>query len=459
MSMATSDFDAKAPRRRGPRWLFVGGAMVVVLCCTVWIWNSRRHAPAPPRLQIDAGQLHPRVAEVITRAIGEVGEDSSSGPKWGNLGMLCMAHGLEDQALVCFAEAARLEPEEFRWRYLPATMFELSDLEEASRRFGEAAELRLDYAPLRYRWGNVQMRLDRLTEARDNFATAAKLEPRSPFPQVGLGRAAQAEGNDRKALEHFEAAAQLAPWSSAVQRALVQIYTLEGKLDLAFRAQQQAARMPATTEMMPDPVYEEVLDMQVLGKQLARMADRWFAGGDLRRAERAYREMIQERPDLARPGINLAHVLEQQGNYAGAVDLYRNVIKRFPEETLAHESLAYALEQTGDLEGAAESFKRCVALKPDYAQALFGLGLLEKKRGHAEEALAAFRRAVEADPKLAPAQLSLGIELLESGQVEPATEHMQRAVQLAPNDPVPLGYLKEALEKRAAADQKSAADK
>jgi tetratricopeptide (TPR) repeat protein len=102
----------------------------------------------------------------------------------------------------------------------------------------------------------------------------------------------------------------------------------------------------------------------------------------------------------------------------------------------------------GDLDGAAEALANCISLKPDYAQALFALGLLEKKRGHADESLAAFQRAVESDPKHAPAQLSLGIALLEGGQVDAAVEHMQRAVQLAPDDPVPRGYLKKAEEKQ-----------
>jgi tetratricopeptide (TPR) repeat protein len=363
-----------ASTRRG-RQIAAAAICAVVTVIAVYRWHALKSA-GPPVPEFDVAQASPRVAEAIAAARARVAKDKSSGPAWGRLGTLAMAHHYHAQARACFAEAARLAPGQFRWTYCAGVLDEETDLALAIGQYEKALKLSPDYAPLHYRLARALVRMNRQDDADRQFQRAAELDPDGPTPKTGAGR-----------------------------------------VD------------------MPDPILQEVQDQELTGRRLAERADEAIARGDLPRAMQLLQELIRLRPDLSRPRLNLGQLLQAQRKLPAAVEVFEQAVERFPDEPLAHFSLGTALEMSGENERARDEYRAALRLKPDYADAHFCLGLVLKKQNDLAGAAEALGHAVSANPGFVPGRVALASALEGLGDREGALAQLRLAVQLAPNDP------------------------
>lgn len=428
-------------------WL---GAALVASTSVLAILLVRAGSPAfePGIPEIDLGGVHPRVAYAANTALERVRSDRWSVEAWGELGAVLMAHHLRGPADECFANAARLDGDDFRWPYLSGYLAEEVDLEAAAASYGAALQLNPMYDPLRIRLGRVLARLNRINEAAEQFAAVLERDTRNPYAHLELARMHLARGDAAAAQQYFETACTIPGWNPRpAYEELARVAFSRGDLERALDYSRRGERYPeAATVKVPDPVLQAVESKEVLSRRSAKQADIMTARGDFAGAARLYRLLSRSRPDMSRPLLNLAHALEMQGKSAEAIAVFREVIARFPEEIAAHYGLAIALERGGDRRGAAAAYRRCLELKPDYAGAHYNLALLLQQEGEDDTAAESFKRAVQADPKFAPAHLALGVLLQKIGR--PPDEflpHLEAAVRLAPNDPVPHSYLERAL--------------
>jgi tetratricopeptide (TPR) repeat protein len=145
-----------------------------------------------------------------------------------------------------------------------------------------------------------------------------------------------------------------------------------------------------------------------------RLEEGWRAlkDGDLRAAEKNYREVLALRPGLPAAETGLGYVALQQGQ---------------PEE-------------------AERRFRAALVTQPDYPPALVGGGFAALRRDDPETALTRFRRALAIDPrepavKRRVAELRLQVterrvaaarEALERGEVTVAIETYSQAIEEAP---------------------------
>ena len=424
------------------RMVCIGGVLLLVLASGIayyanryWLGNT---SPLP---RPDLSGVPQEAADAVEEACDEVRQSPSSPQLWGQSGMMLMAHGFPHDARHCFREAARLEPQQFLWVYLPSHILEETDLGAALSGYQRAVVLEPNYGPLRYRLAMALMRLNRPDEAEHQFRRAAELIPNSPEPHMGMGRVSLSRGDNQTAREYFETAARLFPLCRQAHVELARVCHVLGDVETARREQQQAAQLPETPPGVPDPLLYEVQGMGLLFKQLAQRGDALVAEGNLAGAAEAFRAAIQTRPDLYRAHLNLGRVLERQGNLQEALRIYRELADRFPTKAPVHYSLALLLERLADSDGAIECCRKCIAIKPDFAQAHFSLGRLLEKRGNLDEAADALRCAVDIDPQLAPAHLALGLLLQGKHDFGPAIYHLECAVKLAPGDPIPQEHL------------------
>ena len=145
-----------------------------------------------------------------------------------------------------------------------------------------------------------------------------------------------------------------------------------------------------------------------------RLEEGWRAlkDGDLRRAEKSYREVLGLRPGLPAAETGLGYVALQQGQAAEA----------------------------------ERRFQAALVSQPDYPPALVGGGFAALRRDDVETALTLFRRALAIDPrepavKRRVAELRLQVterrvaaarEALERGDVTAAVETYSQAIEEAP---------------------------
>ena len=112
---------------------------------------------------------------------------------------------------------------------------------------------------------------------------------------------------------------------------------LLGDREQAERDQKLASSLPPAYPGLEDPILQEVNQRELVARQSAERADRLAASGDMAAAARAFQQMIEDRPDLSRPRLNLATLMAMQGDMQNAAAIYRETIELFPNESLAYQ--------------------------------------------------------------------------------------------------------------------------
>lgn len=149
------------------------------------------------------------------------------------------------------------------------------------------------------------------------------------------------------------------------------------------------------------------------------------------------RRAVDLSPNLLEARLNLASVLSQQGDAAGAQAQWRAVLALDPANRAAWHALGVASAGHGGAgrAGAIRALRRAALLSPDDADIHHDLGILLRQDDRVEEAIACQRRALSLQPGLLSAWMSLGNALLERGDADGARAALERAVILSPDRP------------------------
>ncbi|MFW5692672.1 MAG: tetratricopeptide repeat protein, partial [Thermoguttaceae bacterium] len=102
----------------------------------------------------------------------------------------------------------------------------------------------------------------------------------------------------------------------------------------------------------------------------------------------AWLDVVEKAPQNARGHYNLAHALEDVGDFDRARRHYRRAVELDPDDAVSHSNLANILAQVdGDVESAIEHYHRAIAVAPEYAAARANLGAVLGQLGRTEEAM------------------------------------------------------------------------
>src|SRR5581483_6410411 len=115
---------------------------------------------------------------------------------WGRLGEALELFNYRKDALVCFAQAERLDPRQPRWPYHQGILLQWDNAEEALPHLRRAVELidQRDIGPngeaMRLRLSEVLLTQGYLDEAEKSFLRLLQRDPHHPRGHLGLGRLA-----------------------------------------------------------------------------------------------------------------------------------------------------------------------------------------------------------------------------------------------------------------------------
>src|SRR5262245_51121550 len=126
-SKSTSTGDAPLPRRRRRRGMALLAAAAVTLGLGWLGWQY--FAPAPPLP--DLTNCDPEVTNAIEAARANVRLWPWSAERWGQLGILLLAHDMNAEALTCLAHAEEYDPADMRWPYYQGLIFLMDNPEAA----------------------------------------------------------------------------------------------------------------------------------------------------------------------------------------------------------------------------------------------------------------------------------------------------------------------------------------
>ena len=175
--------------------------------------------------------------------------EPTSAEAWGRLGEIYDIHRFGVQALTCYEQASKIDPDEWLCRYFSGIVARENDQAASVAYFERAIELNPDHAPTHLYIGAAYLLLEDLDRSEEHFARAMELDQASINARIGLGRIALARGEAEKAVTILEEAVRLAPREAASHHNLAQdppVRSAKTKMPTARNASRSTVRYPCS---------------------------------------------------------------------------------------------------------------------------------------------------------------------------------------------------------------------
>lgn len=428
-----------AGSRKANRQLLVGLLGLIVLAVVVnvaWWLNRPVLEPLPT---VPADKMDVEVRKLITDASSKLAQHNRDASTWGDLGAVFFVHNFEAQSQVCFRNAERLDPGDYRWPYLLGASLTYTDADQMVAAYRRAAERCGKQAHVRLRLAEVLLDRGELDDAASQIDKVLENAPSNSRAQYLRARLLFAQG-------HFEEAKSWAERSvTAVDKRAP--YLLLAQLCRRTRDAAGEAKAVAALEKIPDgftpwddPDMTAVLTLrQDRATRLAK-AENLAQSGDSATAKEILYEMTAG-SDGSSAATKLAKTLIRESKFRDAEVLLRRQLSGSPNDERLHFLLGGVYFQQEKYSEAEAEYRRVIELKPDNVDSWFNLGLARLKLDKPEDAREAFATTVRISPSRIFARINLAELLLAEGKKEEAVEHLEAAVKIAPQEKQALELL------------------
>jgi tetratricopeptide (TPR) repeat protein len=433
------------PVRRGRWivWICVAAAIALALWSQRSRWKTAFHRPAEPPA-VDLHDYDPQVASLIERATAAVRAAPRSSAAWGTLGAALMTHKLHREALVCLAEAEKLNPAEPRWPYLQGVVLLSWDPDAAIPKLERGAELAGDAPPApRLRLANALIERGRLDEADAHVSRILRAHPAEPYALLDKGKLEFARGHLEAALAALERCVESPQTAHAASGLIAAVERRLGHPEKAAAAAQRLATLPRDAGM-PDPFVAETGALQTGMQTWLTQADLLLKSGRVTEALALNEKTVATYPHDAVAWQMLGQARIEAKDYARAEQALGKAVELAPNSAESHFQLGSAHFLAGHAADAVTAFRRSVALRPNYAPGHYNLGLCLQNQGDQAGSIEEFRTAIQLDPGFADAHRQLGSALALERRFTESIPPLTRAIELNPKDSAAVQMLERA---------------
>lgn len=389
---------------------------------------STNRGLAPP--SIDESIQDFAVIAAVNKASDAVGGDLNSSSAWGQLGMVMLAHGMDEKAARCLAEAAELDSTEPRWPYFRGRALRNIRPEEAAQEFRQAAEISQDAIPApRMELAELLVEIGHLDDGERQLAKALEKYPGNQRAAALDGRIAFLRGQWESALQKLDAMT-----TPRKETALLQAEALRrlGRHDEAEQRIVSAETLP--DPLWPDAYYQEIRALRTGLKPMLVKADLLYGSGDTLGSVKLLEEAVTSYPDSDWARILLARGLVRSNRPSEAEIHLRKAIELTPKSVEAHFRLGVALMKQKRYADAIAAYDRAVSIKPDLTMAFFNLGYCHEQLGDMPAAVEFLQRSVHTDPRFFDGWNRLGLAYQKMGDIEKARKAYERALDIEPDN-------------------------
>jgi Tfp pilus assembly protein PilF len=392
-----------AARRWGLAALGLAVAAVVAAGVTWRAWQ--RPTPVPPEVNLQG--VDPEVAAALRQAREAVLRQPTSATAWGTLATRLHTYRFFPEALACYAEAERLEPDNADWPYLRAVIL-LDSPEPAAA----LAPLRRAVAcdrrrPLPHnRLGEVLLEQGAADDAEAQFQAALALDPDEPRAHLRLAQVAAARGDWTGCRSHLEPASA-AP-SARKQVCALRLRACErlGDPPGAQAQQRLLAELPEDPPW-PDAIVEQALPLQFGLASRGSLSAQLWREGKPQESLALLEDAVQQYPDSAQAWDRLGRTLGALGRFPEAERAFQRSLKLAPDQGDVWFFLGEIRREQRQFDGALAAFRASARLRPADAETRCKIGACLAALGDRDGAAAAYREALRQQPNLAEARTAL----------------------------------------------------
>lgn len=227
-------------------------------------------------------------------------------------------------------------------------------------------------------------------EARQQYLSASKLNPRFADPLFHLGAIALGKGDNARAINNLKQAADLNPRHYRTLSYLGQAYTAAHNIQAGCESMLQA--------LIVHPSYEA-----------GRMAlCKWNAyRGHLSDAVRDYERILEANPTNIEAINNLGILLAFRNRRDEAIQRFQSAILLQPGNVESNNNLGVLWQDKGKIEQAIQHIEKAHQLSPEDAQISYNLGMALHRKSDYENATKYYEEALKFDPAFLIARLQL----------------------------------------------------
>jgi Flp pilus assembly protein TadD len=412
-----------------------------MVAMVVAVGNWKSPVPLEPLPEIDLTMVDAEVLQELESAQRNVEKDQKSAVAWGKLGGQLRAHQFGPESEVCFRNAQRIDPKDYRWPYLLGVSLAAADPSEARVRLRQAADLADDRLHVQLRLAESLLDHNELEEAATVVERSLRLAPEEPRALLAKARLLFAQGQLESSRDWCQQAAAAAPDKRSPHLLLTQLYRRLGDTERAASEMQILASIPEGTTEWDDPDVAEIIVLRRDHGWQLRSAEQLLAEGRTDVAIGLLSELARGSDLSGEATVRYVRTLLGQNQPDEAAQMLREKLAADPDSERLHFFLGIVLAVQEDFQGAATEFRRVTELKPDNVDAYYNLGHALRKAGDSAGACDAFATAVRLSPGHAFARANLAELLLEANRIAEARQHLHIAAQLAPRDPKVLSLL------------------
>ncbi len=297
-------------------------------------------------------------------------------------------------------------------------------------------------AMVTYNYGVALVRERKLSEAREQWATAITIYQRFPEAHFALGVSYLLEEEPLRAIEPLQMALRWAPrWVEAFQ-ALGLAYLRTHKYEMAQQVWERAIRRHA--ENAPIQANLGLLALrqgnfhasiqfsrQALIHRPDLVAAHFNLGlalllkGESLSSVKPFQAALSFDPQLTKARILLGVAWSRLGNWVLASQAWQEALRGNPihsDGVWAHENLGWAYIIMGDWPSATKQFRWMVNHHPDWAQGWSQLGMIFVARREWKQAERALESAIRLKPDWSHLRVALGRVYIELGKLSRAED-------------------------------------
>ena len=374
------------------------------------------------------------------------------------------ALGVNDSARAAYREAVTIDSNNVgAYHYLAAFYQQANQLDSAVWAYGNISRLSASFRVFQ-EIGNLQMRLNRLDEAKESYFQSIALDSseNNVRSYLGLSVIYEQSGNRVEAKRYLEMAGRLSPQNAMIQNRLLGYYEEDNELDKAIIVARNVIPLApqdrnlvrrlgiiyydADSLRLADSIFTLLLnqgDENILNYYYGGRTA--FLKGDYDRARTDFRKVTAMADSVVDGWLNLGLVYQVQDSTDPEILSYRDGLQFMKNPDASVRLLfvmAAALEKRGSIDSSVTVFESILKIRPEHSQSLNYLAYMLAERGvRLDYATELVQNALAIIPDNGAYIDSYGWILYKKGNFRGALEQMLRAYNYISNDATILEHL------------------
>ena len=391
----------------------------------------------PPRMDHYEGSVRGQLARAqndLDRLLNEPQPDQGRlADAFGRLGQLYLLYDFMAPSAAALRNAQALAPDDPRWSYYLAINYRYEGaLEESVAALDRVVALvPNDLAALTHR-ADIRLELGLTEEAEADYRLVLERDPASSAARLGLGRIDFDRRDYESALDRFEQALQGQPPGSVVHHHLGLALRRLGRREEAAR---QLELNDHLSVVFPDPLFIELQRLNVSREAHIKRGSAAMRQGNPRAALTAFLDALEAMPDDPLTIFNVGMALIELGEKEQAEARLRQSIAINDNYRDPQYNLALILAERGDLAGAERHFRRAGEIDPEDVEARVRHADILTRLQRTDEAVELLEGVLAADAASPLARLALGAAHQQAGSDDAAREALTKVLEAAPGAP------------------------